>query len=58
MGEHKKGIMRLHGVDQRSADSQKHGGGIRAESSPENGTTVFLTVRRQLPISTTAEKIA
>jgi hypothetical protein len=31
---------------------QKHGGAIRAESSPQNGATFFFTVRQPLPAST------
>jgi PAS domain S-box-containing protein len=30
---------------------QKHGGAIRAESSPQNGATFFFTVRQPLPAS-------
>ena len=30
---------------------QKHGGSIRAESSPQNGATFFFTVRQALPVS-------
>ena len=32
---------------------QKHGGAIRAESSPQNGATFFFTVRQPLPASPT-----
>jgi two-component system, LuxR family, sensor kinase FixL len=31
---------------------QKHGGAIRAESSPQNGATFFFSVRQPLPAST------
>ncbi len=30
---------------------QKHGGGIRAESTPRNGATFFFCVRQQVPVS-------
>ena len=30
---------------------QKHGGAIRAESSPQNGATFFFTVNQPLPAS-------
>ena len=30
---------------------QKHGGAIRAESSPQNGATFFFTVSQPLPAS-------
>jgi light-regulated signal transduction histidine kinase (bacteriophytochrome) len=30
---------------------QKHGGGIRAESTPRNGATFFFCVRQPVPVS-------
>ncbi len=36
---------------------QKHGGAIRAESSPQNGATFFFTVRQPLPASPAPEAV-